>query len=70
MSSKNNLGRYGGFRPVGSKNGQAKCTEEDIKLVRACLAQKMPRREIAERLEVPLDTVHKVAQGRTWVHVQ
>jgi DNA invertase Pin-like site-specific DNA recombinase len=57
------------FRPIGSKNGRAKTTEDDARLAKALLATKMPHKEIANKLEIPLDTVHKISQGRTWCHV-
>lgn len=58
------------FKPVGSRNGRAKATESDILLVKQLLQVGMERRDIAEKMEIGLATVHRVAQGRIWTHVQ
>lgn len=52
--------------PFGSKNGRAKFTEADIKVIRADL--RWPR-FIAKDWNTPLSTIQKIRQRITWKHV-
>ena len=64
-------GRWGYRGNKGSKNGQAKLTEEDIVAIRGLLARGETRRAIARRFGLSSDnSINKIANGVAWTHVE
>ena len=54
---------------LGAANPKAKLVEGDIPLIRELLREGVQRKVIAEKFEVTYDTIAKIAQGATWVHI-
>lgn len=54
---------------IGSKNGYAKLTEEDVKIIRT-LRPGLTFREIGERFGVTSSTIEHVVRRRKWKHVE
>jgi hypothetical protein len=55
-------------RARGSRNANAKLTEQDIEQIYA-LRRVKTRKEIAEHFKVGINQIHKIFQGDAWVHV-
>lgn len=54
----------------GSKNGQAKLTEDDVREIRRRLAADEPQRSIAEDYGVDQATISNINRGVHWTHVE
>lgn len=54
----------------GSKNGQAKLTEDQVKQIKSLLAKKISAREIAKKFNVGKTTIGFIKQGKFWTHVK
>ena len=59
-----------GLSHKGSKNSQAKLTEDSVHTIKAMLSRGMRQKEIASRFGVCRDTIHKIACNIYWKHVQ
>lgn len=52
----------------GSRNTQAKLSEEDIPRIRRLLAQGVFQKEIAEKFSVSASTISEIKSGKKWSH--
>lgn len=55
---------------AGSKNGHAKVTEEDVKLIRRQKMEGASMRELTERFGLKKSAIGLILQGKTWAHVK
>lgn len=54
----------------GSRHGNARLTESDVQRIReTALLRTKNARAIAAEFSVHIDTIHDIAQGRSWKHV-
>ena len=58
-----------GNQPKGSGNANAKLTEKDIPVIRACLAAGESQRNIARRYDVSRSPIGRIKRGEIWKHV-
>lgn len=57
-------------RVVGSANGNAKLTEDDVRLIRALYEQGgFTYYDIADKFDVHFETIRRVIKRRLWAHV-
>jgi predicted DNA-binding protein (UPF0251 family) len=54
---------------VGSKNGRAKLTESDVKLIKKLIHDGISQKEVASRFGVSRQTIGGIATGANWKHV-
>lgn len=70
---KSNLGddrRRDGTLPIGSRNGRARLTEQDVVLVLGLLNEGvLTHAQIGERFGVKATCIGRIALGKTWEHV-
>lgn len=55
---------------AGSKHGFAKLTEADIPVIRSLSSQGKSLSQIAGKFKVDIKTVHRIVQGKGWIHVK
>jgi len=65
----NNL-KKGGTYNFGSKNGQAKLNEEQVREIKLLLLKKIFHKEIAKKFNVEKNTIGNINVGKTWSHVK
>ena len=53
----------------GTKNGNSKLDEDDIKFIRKMLDRNKNQALIAELFDIHKDTVFKIKSGRSWAHI-
>ena len=58
-----------GTAPIGERNGQAKLTEDDVRIIRS-IGYSAKRVEIAQRFNVSAGNVTMILQRKYWRHVQ
>jgi len=69
MENAHDMARKG-RNPRGEKHGSAKLTREQVKRIKAMLAEdKMFMSEIALEFGVSQTTIHAIKSGKTWRHV-
>ena len=57
--------------PKGSQHGRAKITEIVVQAIRKDFSeQNLPRKNLAEKYQIPYGTVAHILAGRTWRHIQ
>jgi hypothetical protein len=65
----NNL-KKGGTHNFGSKNGQAKLNEEQVREIKLLLLKKILHKNIAKKFNVGRMAVTQINIGRTWSHIK
>jgi len=55
---------------MGTKNGNSKLTEEDVKFIKKMIAKGKPYPLIAELFDVHRDAISNISRGITWKHVE
>jgi hypothetical protein len=55
---------------IGEKHGMSKLSNRDVREIRRLCRQGVTRRRIAERFKIDPGNVTKIAQRKTWQHVQ
>jgi hypothetical protein len=58
-----------GRSPRGSRHGQSKLTEADVKQIRLSRAEGQTQRIIAAQFGVGQDVISRIVNRRTWTHV-
>ena len=53
----------------GELNGQAKLTEDEVHYILKCTVNGRTTKEIADELDIPVNTVMSVRTGDTWAHI-
>lgn len=67
MQDKKERGRAG--RVVGSTNGSAKLTEQDVLAIRAAHNSGESKTALAKKYGVSFMTIHPIVTRKTWAHI-
>lgn len=61
-------GKNGGA-PMGTRNGMAKLSESDVRMIKQLLQQRINRKLLAERFSISISTIDHIATNKKWAHV-
>lgn len=62
--------RKHGTIPIGSRHWKSKLTESDVYQIKKLLCSGLAQKEVGRRLGVGHRTIHMIAKGRHWKHVE